>query len=551
VVGAVRQAWPWVVLAWLVGWICWPLLTGGDRIFIGRIATDAAVTLWFYDLIARSAELPYTLSDFDWPDAWPRGLEFPSAVDAAMVAPIGRLVDWPARWGVIQTAVVAINALGAALLARAAGCRGAAIVVGGGLALMSRQLWFDLVAARMNAVWPGLAAAALGAWLLCLEHRLSWAARAALVGVAAWLGALAGAVYPPYLVMLVPAGAILGIGTLREQRRWSGLLWGGLPVLLALLWVGGDLAEMTTLRTTRQLAAMKCPDSVHALDIAWLARPDASGGLSLPGLSLASWLLVPLALLHPRRGAALLVAVTAAVLLAMSLGPCPSLEGAALSLWRTAEEEAQWRALWQPLDRLTDFGRLASGAAVLLALLSALGVDALRRLWWPLSVVAAVATLSLGATLLMAEIRQPDKWHPFTTPLSAEFLAQAAPGPAVELPFDRSGQFLSVIASPDRPRVNPLKAGPRPQSNPFIVWLLQIGRGQVIERTFDEDDIHNSGVRWVLMEPDRCMSGGVPLSACSEEVFSTLEETFGAPLQEAGGRLLIWELEGLQEPTAP
>ena len=107
---AVRAAWPWLVLGWLVAWCCWPLLTGGERIFIGRIATDAAVTLWFYDLVARSEALPYVLSDFDWPAAWSRGMEFPSAVDAAMVAPIGRLVDWPARWGVIQTAVLAGNA---------------------------------------------------------------------------------------------------------------------------------------------------------------------------------------------------------------------------------------------------------------------------------------------------------------------------------------------------------------------------------------------------------------------------------------------------------
>lgn len=546
-VDALRRSWPWVVLVWLVVWCCWPLLTGGERIFIGRISTDAAVTLWFYDLIARSPELPYTLHDFDWPDPWPRGHEFPSAVDAAMVAPIGRLFDWPQRWGVIQTVVVGVNAIGAALLARAVGCRGAAIVLAGGLAMLNRQLWFDLVAARMNAVWPGLAAAALGVWLMSLDRHQSRTRRLAIVVLAAWLGALAGAVYPPYLVMLAPAGLILAISVLWQGRRWSGLLWGALPLLLALLWVGSDLAEMTSLRTNRQLAALDCPDRVHALDVLWLARPESAGDLSLPGLSIASWLLVPLALLHPMRKAAVLIAVSAAVLLTLSLGPCPTWDGVAWTEWSTLDAVE----FWMPLGRLTDYGRLASATAVLLALLSALGVDVLRRIWSPLSILATVSCLSWGAGQLMTEIRQPDKWHPFTVPLTAEFLADAKPGPAAELPFERSQQFLSVIAHPDRPRVNPLKAGPRLQSNPFVFWLLQVGRGQLVEGQFDTDDINNSGVRWILLEPARCEPRSVPNAACGPELISMLETLFGAPESVEGDRLLVWELEGLQSPSMP
>ncbi|MFT5679733.1 MAG: hypothetical protein ACI8RZ_000638 [Myxococcota bacterium] len=540
-VGAVRGAWPWAVLVWLVVWCCWPLLTGGDRIFIGRISTDAAVTLWFYDLVARSAVLPYTLSEFDWPEAWTRGREFPSAVDAAMVAPIGRLVDWPGRWGVIQTVVVGGNALGAALLARAVGCRGAAVVVAGGLALLNRQLWFDLVAARMNAVWPGLAAAALGAWLLSLSPHRTLMSRLVVVGAAAWLGALAGAVYPPYLAMLAPVGLILGLGMLRQQR-WRGLLWGLVSLVFSLLWIGEDLVEMTALRSNRQLSALACPDNVHALDVAWLARPDALGGLSLPGVSLAAWVLVPLALLHPRRRSAILIAVIVAVLMVLSLGPCPSLNGVALPEWETLNAVGLWRLL----ERLTDYGRLASMAAILLALLSALGVDALRRLWPPLSMVVAGAVLAWGTGLLMTEIQQPDKWHSFTVPLTAEFLATAAPGPVAELPFDRSMQFLSVIDQPDRPRVNPLKAGPRLQSNAFVGWLLQIGQGKLEEGDFDGDDVRNSGVRWVLMEPARCEVESVPDVACGPEAIALLEARLGAPAVEAGGLLLVWSLEGVR-----
>ena len=546
-VGAVRALWPWAALLWLVGWCCWPLLTGGDRIFIGQISTDAAVTLWFYDLIARSPELPHTLSDFDWPDAWPRGKEFPSAVDAAMVAPIGRLVDWPARWGWIQTVVVGVNALGGAILARSVGCRGASIVVAGGIAMLSRQLWFDLVAARMNAVWPGLAAAALGLWLMSLDRCIPRTRRVLVVALGAWMGALAGAVYPPYLVMMAPAGLILGVSLLVQGRRWSSLLWAVAPLGIALLWIGGDLMEMTTLRTSRQLYTTKCPDSVHALDVAWLARSDADGGLSLPGLSLASWVLVPLALLHPMRKSAVLLLGVAAVFLSLSLGPCPSWNGVPWMEWNTLHLDD----FWGPMGRLTDYGRLASGAAVLLALLSALGVEALRRFWPPLSVLVAAGSLVYGGELLMSEIRQPDKWHQFTVPLTAKFLSDAARGTAVELPFDRSQQFLSVIAAPDRPRVNPLQAGPRVQSNPFVFWLLQLGRGQLSEGNFDDDDINNSGVRWVLLEPSRCQQGSVPNTACGPEVMALLEKTFGEPEAVEGARLLVWELKGLQEPSAP
>lgn len=535
-----RTAWPWLVLVWLVAWCCWPLLNSGDHIFIGRISTDAAVTLWFYDLIARSDVLPYGLVDFDWPSPWLRGREFPSAVDASMVAPIGRLVDWPRRWGVVQTVVLGGNALGAALLARAVGCRGAAIVVAGGLALLNRQLWFDLVAARMNAVWPGLAAAALGAWLLTLNRQRPTAQRLATAGAAAWLGALAGAVYPPYLAMLAPAGMVLGLGMLVRQRSWSGLLWGLLPIAAALIWIGGDLSEMAALRSNRQLTDLQCPDSVHALDAAWLARSDSLGGLSLPGISVTSWALAPLALLHPRRGAAVLIAGMVAVLMALSMGPCPSLYGDMLPQWQTLDQVA----LWRPLERLTDYGRLASGAALLLTVLSALGVDALRRLWSPLSVLVAGACLTWGAGLLMTEIRQPDKWHAFEVPLTAQFLKTAEPGAAAELPFDRSQQFLSVIAHPDRPRVNPLKAGPRLQTNPFLLWLIQIGRGLPAVADFDIDDLDSAKVRWVLLEPGRCRQGGAPALVCSEAGISAVSEQLGTPQRVADGRLLVWDLEG-------
>ena len=542
-----RAIWPWVVLLWFVVWCCWPLLTGGERIFIGRISTDAVVTLWFYDLVARSGELPHTLVDFDWPDPWLREQEFPSAVDAALVAPIGRLVDLPGRWGIIQTVVVGVNAIGAAILARSVGCRGAAIVVAGGIAVLNRQLWFDLVAARMNAVWPGLAAGAMGLWLMSLNRRIPTPTRVLVVAAAAWVGALAGGVYPPYLAMMAPAGLILGLSILVRGRRWSSLLWGMAPVVLALLWIGSDLSRMTAIRGDRILTALECPDSVHALDVTWVALRDGSSGLSQPGLSVATWLLVPLALLHPMRKVAVLVAAVAAFLVALSVGPCPTWTGLPWPELTTLDQEA----LWRPLEQLTDYGRLASGAVLLVALLSALGVEALRRRWWPLSVLAAIGCLAFGAALLLEEIREADKWHTFSVPLTAEYLMDTPPGPAVELPFDRSQQFLSVMAHPGRARVNPLKAGPRRQTNPFVFWLLQVGRGELVEPTFDRDDMHNSGIRWVLLEPARCDQASVPNSACSPAVIDALEAALGEAEKEKGERLLVWELEALQSPEPP
>ncbi|CAN0454394.1 unnamed protein product, partial [Ectocarpus fasciculatus] len=154
----------------LIAAACAPLLLTRDALFIGGLHGDMIATIWFYDLVGRSLpEIPAALSTFDWPAPYDVTQEFPTTVEAVLGGTWLRWQGWVDGWGEVQSTILAVNALGAALLAYAAGCRGAGVFLAGGLSLLCRQLWFDLVGARLNAAWPGLAMGALGCVLLLLE----------------------------------------------------------------------------------------------------------------------------------------------------------------------------------------------------------------------------------------------------------------------------------------------------------------------------------------------------------------------------------------------
>ena len=407
------------------------------------------------------------------------------------------------------------------------------MVLAGGLALLCRQTWFNLISARMNVVWPGFAMLAIAAVLLLLRREgLSRPARLALAGLGAVAGANAALIYPPQLAALIPAGLLLVAGPL-WRARWRERLWAALPAVLALAWVWPELTAIAGARDGYQHCShMDCPDRVHALTLEQLALDHMQwDGLSRPGFFWTTWIAAPLALLHRRRATLLLVGAMIPPLLWVALGPCAE-------VWpgRTLES---LHGMWCILSKLSDYGRTATIAALLAAVLGGLGVGALPGA--PVRWAAAGAVLWLTWQQLLPEYMAHDKWRTPTLPLSARFLHSAEPGPVAELPYDRAAQYLSVLEAPGRPRVNPLKPAPRVEYvTPTWAWLHAIGRGEPDPgHAVSRADVEALRIRWILYEPERC---GRVSATCGEDGVARLTAVLGPPRVEEGGRLLVWPL---------
>lgn len=540
------------VVAWW-WWCAWPLLAWTDSLaFAGKLTTDNVVSAWFYDFVSRAlaAGRPLShLTPLNHPSPYPTSVEFPATLDAVMAAPLGWLFGWPRQWGAAQALALLVNGLGGAALARGLGARGIGVFVGGALAILCRPVWKDLVMARMNAVWPGLAAAALGLLLCSLRSRRPLAAGVAAC-LAAALGALAAAVYPPGLLLFAPLGAALVLDAVVQApwRRWWVL---GVAV-------GGGLAlavpELRRILETRSgeagLGELGCPDrwaSLNAVDL-WRLRPNGKQGLSEPGLVLTSWVAAPLALLAPRRLATAAVLALAALWLVLSLGPCTEwTEGQSWALSRAPLVGAPLRALWRAAGPLHDFSRFAGVATLLAGVLTGVGLEALAgKSRARLALTVAVAALLLGHVqwVVLSERLSPTKWHDASPPETARFLRALPPadhGPAAELPFDRKRQFLSVIGAPEPPRINPLRPGDNPPlRDPLVEWLYALGFGR--PRPGPEAVPGDTApVRWVFYDANRCTGGGVRPTACGPAVLTPLRETLGEPRRLADGTL-VWSV---------
>lgn len=526
---------PWLALAALWAYVCAPLLHGGDRLFIGGFSGDGIVTIWFYDLLGRSLPAaPGTLSDFDWP--WPHetAAEFPSVTDAAIAGAVLRVLGWRAGWGVVQALALGINALGAAALARAAGARGAGVLLAGGLGLLCRQVWFDLVCARMNSAWPGFALLAVACSLLLLRRELRWPARLLLAGVGAVSGANAALIYAPQLLGIAPAGLLLAAVPV-WRARWRERLWALAPAAAALAWVYPLIGDIAATRQGRRCALLDCPDRYHALDASWLVlqapQPD---GLSDPGLYWTAWAAVPLVLLSARRWRLLAVVAAAAPLVIVSLGPCPTWDGVPLEGWQALDA---YRAQWCVLHQLSDYSRAATVAALLAAVVGGVGLRALPA---PLAWAGCVAVLGTTLGLLWPEYLDPERWEAPVIPASAAFLRGAEVGPVVELPYDRSAQYLSVLEAPGAPRVNPLKPMPNVVGEaPVWRWVHALGTGAPDPGgAIAREALAAEGIRWVLFEPDRCEA---VRERCAPDSVARLRAVLGPPSSASGG-LLVWSL---------
>ena len=165
-------AWPWALVLVVAAWISAPLWQS-QELFFGALTGDNMQTAWFYDWVSRairSGEGLSLLSDFNYPSPKAREVGFPAVVDAVIAAPLAWWMDFPQQFGAAQGLAVVINALGFAWLARALGCRGLGIAFAGCLGAFCHPAWKAIHMARMNAAWPGLAAAALGAWMEILRR---------------------------------------------------------------------------------------------------------------------------------------------------------------------------------------------------------------------------------------------------------------------------------------------------------------------------------------------------------------------------------------------
>jgi hypothetical protein len=570
------------VAAW-VGVVAFALYAGAafwtrtDAAFAGKLGSDNAVSIWFYGYVSQTVgdgRWPQWLGDFNHPNPYPRVKEFPAVMDAVLAAPLGWVFDFPRSWNGTLGLAILVNGVGTALLARGAGARGVGVLVAGCLGALCRPVWKDLVMARMNAVWPGIPAASLGLLLLSMQlegdgwrpvlKRLPWAVGAGL------LGALAATAYPPYLLLFGPLAIALLVRPVVETRGRAvvpmvvGLAAGGLvawPELMAILESRQGIGDF---------APQGCPDRYGALvaDALWGTRPEASQGLSLPGAARFGWVLAPLVLLHRRRWGGLVVLAGTALWALLSLGPCPQLrEGLSFAPQAWPVVGGLLPPLWRLGAPLHDFGRFATVAVLQAAVLGGLGVSAVAhgalRLPGPRRagvVGRVVVALALGGAVVgqvqyyvLSESLSPAKWHDVSVPATAAHTLsqpEAERFPIVELPFDRRLQFVSAIYAPG-PRLNPLRPGdPPPSPDPFVGWLMQLGRGQTPGSAPTAAQARASGFRRVYLDSDRCHGGGVPRDACGVGVQSALTSVLGAP-ERVGAGLWVWTVGDGPDVTPP
>jgi hypothetical protein len=553
--GPWRSALPWLVVVAFAIYAGATFWTTKDAAFAGKLSSDNVVSMWFYDVVSRSlaaGSWPEILTDFNHPRPWPRTKEFPALMDAALAAPLGWVLDYPQQWNATLGLAVLVNGLGTALLARGAGARGVGIVVAGCLGALCRPVWKDFVMARMNAVWIGLPAASLGLSLMALRMErpgLRPALRRLPTAVAAGLvGALAAAVYPPYLLLFAPAALVLGAGPIWRSRGWA-LLPLGASLALGAAFAWPELSSILESRKGDFITPV-CPDAYSALiaDALWNTQPTHYQGLSMPGTAKFGWVLAPLVLLHRRRGAGTLLMAATALWVVLSLGPCPAARpGLPLAPEAWPLIGPLFPPLWAAGAPLHDFGRFAAVGVLQAAVLGGLGLDAiagekgwLRRL---IALGAGIAVVGQVQFYVLSEGLAPQKWHAISEPVvSADLRAQGADAfPAAELPFDRKLQFISAIYAPG-PRLNPLRPGDAPpQRQPFVDWLMAVGKGDLTKPTPTLADARASGLRRVYFDPTRCHGGGVKRQACGAPAQDALKAVLGTP-EPLGQGVLVWVL---------
>ncbi len=558
---------PWFAVLLLGLWLTSPLWRADDQVFIMNLHTESLRSPWWYDQVARilgSGHWIEATTDLDWPAPRPTSETFASVADAVLAAPLAWLLPWPAQWNLVLVLATLINGLGVALLARATGCRGMGIVVAGALAMVIEPVLKEMALTRPNAIYPGIAAAALAAWLLTWpgegrSRRGRWVA----AGAAAALGALAGAVYPPYLLMLVPAALVWSFPHLRA-RGWRAAAVPGAALAGGLVLAAPALLAMFGAWATRFEAESKylgCPgpdEIVSLVDLVAVA-PQHFGGRVDAVVAVSLWPAAALALLRPARRAstALLLAVVGACAV-LALGPCPVVRDGpdgTTYLFGHAAALGSLRRLW---PALTDLSRFLVAASVVAAVLAGQGSEALTRgeiavagraplagrrwLGWGLGIVVSGLVVAHGFAVVAAVLYDPYLWHRVAPSPTARFLRDAEPGPVAELPWSYR-VLASVMEAPGSPRVNPIDfISFDPVGDPFVDWLSHLGIGEDPGYRPTPEQVRASGVRWVIHDPAICDPPEiVPPRACGAEVRGQLRAVLGEP-GVLEGDIWVWDL---------
>jgi len=529
---------------------------------------------WIYDFTARElaeGRWPGALTDFDFP--FPRGLSeterglFPTVppMDAVLMAPVAWFLDWPAQWNITVLVAMLLNAAGAVALARSMGCRSLGLVVASGLAVASGPIWLDVFEGRASCMFPGLSLLAMAALFQALPTGLhsSLKRRLAFSLLASSLGWISFVIYPPGVVLWVPLVVLVGLRHV-VKRRWTGLKELVLPgifmvgaYLLALptLWEMADSAWVI-----QEFSHLECPPSGRVLALDELAKMKM--GEPFRGMALGFWILGPFALIEKEGrnfwAACLVLAVGIALL---SLGPCPA--GSRVSGLSTYGALWSWPILgdtaWWAFSYLHYYDRLAVVACLLLALLSAIGAEAL----WERSkdgnraaVILFVSAVLLQVTNLhWQSVTDPARWQELNPVETASFLDEAPEGVVVELPFDQQDQFLSILQSSKHQRLNPF----RPQSKRYrgrmakprqfeVVWnwFDQLGHGYQADEAPMRADVSAAGLRWIFFDPQRCEREGAWVAApgCSSVIAAQLQAVLGRGRRLGKDGVLLWEVAG-------
>jgi hypothetical protein len=537
---------PWILCIAFALWCTSPIWGSPHLMFMGRPATDNVVTPWFYDFVARSmwAGEDYTLlKDLDYPYPNQFRIEFPSATDAEIAAPIAWIFDWPQQWAVTLSTAVVFNCLAISFLALVIGLGPMGIAFSGMSAALMRPMWSDMVMGRMNVLTPGFAILALVGVILCFPKNWNNKKRGKSIRICGFvlaysMGSLAALIYPPFLMMLVPVGLILVVSFL-----WNGGFFG---------WVMGYVAAWMSYLTVFDdiwsiyrnnyrvvdCTDLTCPDRYNSIALSdlMLFEPIPQQGLSLSGLQGGAWLLVPVVLLHPRlRFRGVLLGAVAILLAFLSMGPCPN--ETPFSRLR-----AEWldiitpyvQPFWCFSIHLHDFGRFGLISATVLCLCGGIALDGLwrRRFIVPkiLAIYLGYYVLQITYTPLMQEILHRSKWHAVPHNPIADFLEDKGRVSVAELPFDRSAQFLSVLQSPGPLRVNPLRPNDPPRSHTtFYLWLYSIGKGQKPTVSPTESEIRRAQLDWVLYDLARCGQYSPNQESCEPWILEELTNVLGEP----------------------
>ena len=540
-------------------WVCSPLWMHGHILFMGKPSADNVVTPWFYDFIARAiwdGDSYQYLREFDFPNPQHHTIEFPSVMDAVLLAPIAWIFDWPQQWAWALTATMLINVIAVASFAKVLGLGRWAVAFSGMSVVILRPIWAEMVKGRMNVLMPGLAILAMVGILLCFKRGIDDQKRAAGVRVfgvvlAFSMGCVSALVYPPFLLMFLPIGLLVVLPFWKN----SGFLSILLPIAIAGLayWAIFDTLWGIYYDNHRVLNCvnLKCPDRYNCF--AWsnlaLWEPIYQHGLSLSGLQGASWVLLPFVLLHPKfRWKGLGIGVVAGVYVLMALGPCPNATPFERMKSEWIDLISPWmESAWCASAHLHDFGRFGMVTGLLLCVCGGISLDIL---WRFRSRLLKLCSLGIGFWILflsyeplMQEILHGSKWHAQPRNVIADFMKKHPEEAIVELPFDRSAQFFSALEAPYVWRVNPIRPNdpPRVEAD-FYFWIYALGRGQKTDITPTAEQVKRSGVNWVFFDPSRCEQHGGEVQPCASWIKGELNDVLGEPQMLSFG-VSAWEID--------